>query len=180
MTLKRRMLLVPFAAGCLAMAPHPQGARAAEAPLGVEGSPSSSRMPERRVAVGAILGDPTALELKLRFDPINAVQIRAGWSVADPYRDRVVVLADYVAHFPILSAQTAQHGLLTPYIGLGGKLGLRDGARPVTVGVRVPLGLAFMFRALPMEVFLEVVPGIHVVPSVSALADAGLGARVYF
>ena len=159
---------------------HPRAARAAEAPLAVEGPARADRMPKRKVAVGAILGDPTALDLKLRFDPINAVQIRAGWAVADPYRDRVVVLADYVAHIQILSEETAQHGLLTPYVGVGGKLGIREGGPPVTVGVRVPVGLAFMLRAVPLEVFMELVPGVHVVPDVSALVDAGLGARVYF
>ena len=137
-------------------------------------------MPERKVAVGAILGDPTALDLKLRFDPMNAVQIRAGWAVADPYRDRVVLLADYTASFQILADRTEQHGLLTPYVGIGGKVGVRDGDYPVTVGLRVPLGLAFMIRPVPIEVFMEVVPGVHVVPNVAALVDAGIGARVYF
>lgn len=143
-------------------------------------APDGDPMPSRNVGVGAIVGDPTALDLKLRFDTMNAVQVRAGWSFADPYRDRFVLMSDYVLHFPILYSETKEAGLLTPYVGVGGKLGLSEEPNPVTVGVRAPLGVAFMIAALPLEVFLEVVPGVHVVPDVDVLVDAGVGARVYF
>lgn len=137
-------------------------------------------MPERNIALGAIVGDPTALDLKLRFDSRHALQVRAGWTFADPYRDRAVFMTDYTVSFPIFVSETADAGLLSPYVGIGGKLGLSEAPDPVTLGARVPLGLAFMVREFPVEAFVEVVPGVHVVPSVDVLVDAGVGARFYF
>jgi len=179
MTTLKRLHALPIALG-LALASFATSEAHAEEESALVTSPSYDRMPDRNLAIGAILGDPTALDLKLRFDTHNAVQVRAGWTFADPYRDRVVLMADYVYHFPIFYSQTREAGLLTPYLGIGGKIGFSERPDPVTVGARVPLGLAFMIREIPIEVFLEVVPGVHVVPSVDALVDAGLGARFYF
>lgn len=154
-------------------------ASAQEQAADLTASPSTDPLPGRTVGLGAIVGDPTALDLKLRFDTMQAVQIRAGWSFADPYQDRVVLMTDYTLHFPILYKQTKNAGLLAPYLGVGGKVGFSERPNPVTVGVRVPLGLSFLVRELPLEVFVEVVPGVHVAPRVDALVDAGIGARVY-
>ncbi len=132
------------------------------------------------LGVGAILGDPTALGLKTRFDENNALQLHVGWGFADPYGARATFILDYLAHITIFAAETRDVGLLTPYIGLGGKLGLREGDDPVAIGARVPLGLGFLFREVPIEVFLEVAPGVLVFPAVAALVDGGVGARVYF
>ncbi|MEQ8272951.1 MAG: hypothetical protein RMA76_10195 [Deltaproteobacteria bacterium] len=132
------------------------------------------------VGVGAMIGDPTAVGLKTRFDENNALQFHAGWGFADPYGARATFMLDYLAHIVVFAAETRDVGLLTPYVGLGGKLGLRESDDPVAIGARVPLGLGFLFREVPIEVFLEIAPGVLVFPEVAALVDGGVGARVYF
>jgi hypothetical protein len=133
-----------------------------------------------RFGVGAVVGDPTALTLKGRFDSNNALQLHVGWGPIEPNGGRLTFALDYLAHFTIFSSETAKTGALSPYVGLGAKMGIREEPDAVVLGARVPLGLAFLFREAPIELFLEVVPGVYVFPAVAALVDGGIGARVYF
>jgi hypothetical protein len=151
----------------------------AEEPVTVETS-AGPTYAERNIGVGAIIGDPTALSFKLRFDDNNALQLGVGWGFIEPFGDRITMLLDYLFHFTILDRETWRAGLLQPYIGFGGKLGVREEPDAVTLGGRMPLGLAFQIRPVPLEIFLEVAPGILIIPGLRGTVDGGIGARFYF
>ena len=68
-------------------------------------------------------------------------------------------------------------GKLPLYFGLGLKLGFGN---DVHIGIRVPIGLNYMFDEVPIDIFVEVAPGLQLVPATAFDIDGGLGARYYF
>jgi hypothetical protein len=83
--------------------------------------------------------------------------------------------ADYVWHsfdvFPV------SKGELPLYFGIGGRAILKND--PV-LGVRIPVGLAYMFESAPLDIFMEVAPILNVIPSTDFDAGGGLGMRFWF
>ena len=48
------------------------------------------------------------------------------------------------------------------------------------LGVRIPVGLTYMFDGAPVDVFLELAPGLDVIPGTSFDMAGAIGARFYF
>ncbi|MDK2976014.1 MAG: hypothetical protein PWP06_489, partial [Candidatus Marinimicrobia bacterium] len=63
------------------------------------------------------------------------------------------------------------------YYGLGAKVKLMD---DVQVGIRVPVGLVHELESAPIDIFLEIVPGLNLIPETNFGINGGLGVRYYF
>ena len=50
----------------------------------------------------------------------------------------------------------------------------------VTLGVRVPLGLAYIFSDEPIDIFLEIVPILDLLPQTDFTISAAIGGRYFF
>ncbi|MBL7952344.1 MAG: hypothetical protein JNM62_11570 [Flavobacteriales bacterium] len=48
------------------------------------------------------------------------------------------------------------------------------------LGIRFPVGLAYLFDGAPVDVFLELAPTLDLVPSTSVDFDGGIGFRYWF
>lgn len=131
----------------------------------------------RDFGIGLIVGDPTALTLKGMLSGQDALQAHAGWRLGDPDGGRVTLIVDYLRHFVVVDPVPSS-GEFSPFIGIGGKLGVGDGEE--VFGPRLPVGLGYFFGGAPVELSLEVAPGIAVLPETSFMVDAGLAARWYF
>jgi hypothetical protein len=147
--------------------------------------------------LGLILGEPSGLTGKYWIDGASAVQAHLAFSLDehDRGRDYVIVIADYLYHIDVFNISSSSVDLPI-YVGIGGKIGLltnnddwcvrhyRDQQcnddSDVAVGVRIPVGLDLLLRNAPLEFFLEIAPGLRVIPSTSGDVDGGLGARFYF
>lgn len=129
------------------------------------------------LGLGVVLGDPTALSLKGMLSGNDAVQIHAGWRLGDPDGGRMTLVVDYLRHFVVVNPAPTS-GALSPYIGVGGKVAVGDGG--TVLGPRVPLGLSYYFGGVPIELALEVAPGLAVLPGTGFMIDGGLAARYYF
>ncbi len=129
--------------------------------------------------VGLILGEPSGLSGKLMLSDANALQLHLGYGVGR--RGRLVLVLDYLFHIHNVMPATPV-GLFSPYVGVGGRLGVRDEPfdDDVVLGVRIPVGLSFVLTAAPVELFAEVAVGIGLLPETAALIDGGLGGRFYF
>jgi hypothetical protein len=131
------------------------------------------------LGIGAILGDPTAIGIKLRLADNHALQLSAGWGYIDAPVSRFTIMGDYLVHFIAFRPRYAEAGIFSPYVGIGGLIGFHPEPNVVDVGPRVPIGLSFLIRNAPVEIFAEIAPGVLLAPLVEPMLQAGIGARFY-
>lgn len=133
---------------------------------------------------GIILGEPSGLSLKLFLDARHALDAALDFSFVD---DTLYVHADYLLHFSGWAVRGGTQHHFIPYVGVGGKIGVHDrGGKhhdddaSGAIGVRVPLGIAWIPGKAPIDIFLEIVPGLFILPETDPDLDAGLGIRYFF
>lgn len=138
--------------------------------------------------LGIMLGDPTGLSGKFWLNGDRAVDFGLAWGIYGKY---VHLHSDYLFHNTSLF--NVSKGQLALYYGPGlrvrswsggrywnhGRWHEYDGSR-ISVGVRLPVGLAYLFDGAPVDVFLEVVPTLDLTPSTDFDLDAAVGARYWF
>ena len=123
--------------------------------------------------LGIIVGDPTGLSGKYWLGNNSAIDGAAAWSFGG---DGALHLhADYLLHN--FSLITIPKGKLPLYYGIGGRIKFSDDAR---VSVRIPVGLDYMLEGAPLDLFLEIVPMLDLVPDTDFSLNAGLGIRYFF
>ena len=140
---------------------------------------------EHGFGMGLILGEPTGLSAKLWTSKINAFDFGLGVSVGGDrikYKgnynngSRIHFHMDYLWHsFDVISA-TERFPL---YYGFGGRFNT-SGGYDASLGIRGVIGIAWLARSAPIDVFLELVPVFQVTPLTGLGIDAGLGIRYYF
>lgn len=149
------------------------------------GCRAASAQPRREFGVGLMVGEPTGLSFKSWLNGSRAIAGGLAWSFSE--NDSLHVHADYLVHrFDILGAQDAP-GRVPLYCGLGGRLKLReehDGRgrndNDDIVGLRIPLGIAYLFADAPLDAFAEIVPVLDLVPDIDFDLNAAVGVRFYF
>jgi len=128
---------------------------------------------DRNFGLGIILGEPTGVSAKLWTSGENAFDFAAAWSFKDD--GHLLLQADYVWHmFRLIPVSS---GKLPFYVGIGGRVVLSDDP---LFGVRVPLGLDYMFADAPVDIFLELVPILDLAPETDFDFGGGIGARFWF
>jgi hypothetical protein len=140
---------------------------------------------ERHFGLGVILGEPTGLSAKLWVSPTTALDFGLGWSVGGDRFDynghydggsRVHFHMDYLWHWFNAIHSSEKFPL---YSGVGGRINTGAGY-DASAAVRGVFGIAWLPHQIPIDVFLELVPSLQLVPSTGFGIDAGLGARFFF
>lgn len=121
------------------------------------------------LGLGIILGEPTGISVKYWLGTTNAISGAAAWSFSG--EESIHIHADYLFHNFGLIQQN-----LPLYYGLGARVKLED---DVKVGIRIPVGIAYLFEA-PLDTFLEIVPLLDLVPDTEFGLNAAIGVRYYF
>lgn len=122
--------------------------------------------------VGAIIGEPTGLSAKSWLSSHDAVDAGVAWSISNGW---LHVHADYLRHtFGLIPVEEGQ---LPLYFGLGAKIGFGP---DISIGARVPVGLAYLFDGTPLDVFIELVPGLEIIPETKFDIGGGIGVRYWF
>jgi hypothetical protein len=133
------------------------------------------------LGIGIIVGEPTGLSIKKWIASDRAVDAAAAWSFSE--NESFQLHADYLVHnFDILKTGSVG-GRLPLYAGIGGRIkfdGHDHNDHSTLLGVRIPLGIAYMFAKDPIDIFAEIVPILDVVPSTEFDINAAIGARFYF
>ena len=128
---------------------------------------------DRGTGLGIIIGEPTGFSFKHWTSSTTAFDAAMAWSFINEGAFHIHV--DYLLHsFRLIDVP---EGKLPFYYGIGGRLKTSDKTR---LGVRVPLGLAYLFQTAPIDIFLEVVPILDFIPKTDFRINAALGARYYF
>lgn len=133
----------------------------------------------KRFGLGIVAGDPTGITGKHYVSSRLAASGIVAWSFVD---EGATFIMDVTYDIGALPADTA--AVKVPwYVGAGGKLVVDRGGKnrdQTVVGVRVPVGVAVQWNRHPVEVFVEVAPGIQVTPATEFDIGGGIGVRWYF
>ena len=128
---------------------------------------------DKKIGAGIILGEPTGLSFKYWLTEKTALDAGFAWSFVD--ENAFQIQADYLIHnFNLIKVSK---GKLPFYFGIGGRLKF---STDVILGVRVPLGLAYIFADEPIDVFLEIVPILDLLPKTDFTIGAAIGGRYFF
>jgi len=133
---------------------------------------SNASAQDRGVGLGIILGDPTGLNAKLWTGKSTAIDGAVAWSSGG--NSALYLHADYLLHnFNLFKVE---EGNLLLYYGIGARFKLTNDTR---VGVRIPVGINYIFASAPFDIFLEVVPLLELAPNTAFGVNAGFGVRYF-
>jgi len=134
---------------------------------------SAANAQSKGIGLGLIVGEPTGISFKYWTGSTTAVDAALAWSFID--EGAFHIHGDYIFHnFTLI---TIPEGKLPFYYGIGARI---KTANDTKLGVRVPLGLAYLFNSAPIDIFLEIVPILDLTPKTDFAINAALGARYYF
>jgi len=132
--------------------------------------------------LGFVLGNPSGIAAKYFLSGDHAIAAGIGDAAGHGFYLNV----DYLMHF---------HGIIPVpetalYLGGGGAFHHYHRDRHGRIWddedeenrfeTRMPFGVYYIFKPVPVEIFLELVPALEIVPDVDFRMRAGLGARYYF
>ncbi len=148
---------------------------------------------KRELGVGMIVSDSTGISVKKWLQKDSAIDGAITYSTSGS--DELGFHVDYLRHNDKLLRELFSKNVakrLSVYFGIGGRLkilSIDEEARKkkkkneeddVVFGFRVPLGIAYMFKDTPVEIFAEGVPTLDVNPEADFGWKAGFGFRYYF
>lgn len=135
--------------------------------------PSSLAAQKSGLGLGVILGQPTGVSFKAWTTRNQAFDAAVAW--AFDREEAVHVHADYLFHnFRLFRVED---GDLVLYYGIGGRIKAESRTR---IGIRIPIGLSYLFEDAPVEIFFELGPIMDLAPSTLFRMSTGVGVRYYF
>jgi hypothetical protein len=131
--------------------------------------------------IGFILGEPTGLSVKQWSGPNFAVDGAAASSVLGNHR-ALHLHADLLWHSYIFPVTV---GELPLYYGIGARVKLAGNNNELVdddlrLGVRIPVGIEYLFDGAPLGAFLEAVPIVDLMPATGFNYNGAIGLRYYF
>jgi hypothetical protein len=128
-----------------------------------------------RFGLGLMLGEPTGVNAKYFIDRYNALDAGVGWSLTDDHDFHLH--ADYLYH--VYSLVHSESGEAPIYFGVGARILFRDN-KDNKAGIRIPVGLDYLFGNSPFDVFMEIVPIVDLSPDTDLDVEGVIGARFFF
>jgi hypothetical protein len=124
------------------------------------------------LGAGIIIGEPTGLSAKSWLSQSDAIDLGVAWSLSHEWFH---VHADYLRH--VFDLIPVEEGQLPLYFGIGARVGF---GRDIIIGLRLPVGLDYMFDGFPLDIFLEIAPGLALLPDTKFDMGGGIGVRYWF
>ena len=124
--------------------------------------------------IGFILGDPSGISASLPVGANNAFNVLAGYQTSYGGAN-LALLGDYVWH--VRDLIPVEVGKISFYYGPGVRTLF---AREFEAGIRVVLGVDYLFEGTPLQALFEISPGINIVPDTEPTVTGGLGLRYFF
>lgn len=130
------------------------------------------------IGLGIIAGEPTGLSVKKWVDGRSAFDGALAWSFVDGASFQMHI--DYLRHRYDMTERTNDQ--LPFYYGVGGRIALAENGKKGgddRIGVRIPIGLAYMFRDEPVDIFIELAPILDIAPKTEFNLNGAVGVRLY-
>jgi len=141
--------------------------------LGIIILPISMMAQDSGFGLGIILGEPTGVSFKNWVGRREAFDVAVAWSFEG--EGAIHIHTDYLFHnFRLFNIEK---GDLVLYYGIGARVKTVDKTQ---VGVRIPLGLSYLFAKDPIEIFFELGPIMNLTPKTLFRMTTGVGVRYYF
>lgn len=147
--------------------------------------------PAWNLSAGLILGTPTGFVIKDEFSVDQAVDFGLSYS----FNKMFVFYGDWEYRFPAAFKSMGASGefsRIEAYAGVGAALLIsssdtaknqirkEDAGSSLGILFRIPVGVQYRLAGKPLVFFVELVPGIGIIPGTFGYFGAGLGARYYF
>lgn len=124
--------------------------------------------------LGLIIGEPTGISMKGWLNQKSAIDVGLAWSFTK--KTSLHIHADYLLH----SYNVFKTSETIPlYYGIGGRIKVGDDEKS-RIGARMVIGIEYIFKNAPVDLFLEVAPILDLVPETELSFNAGFGARFFF
>lgn len=134
----------------------------------------SSYSQTRGFGAGIIVGEPTGISAKYWISSQNALDFGLGYSFVN--KGRLHFHMDYLFHHQNVFRSTENFAL---YYGPGFRLKTVEN-EDARLGVRFNVGLVWLPRNAPIDIFVEVAPLLDIIPATDFSVNAGLGFRFFF
>ena len=134
----------------------------------------SSSAQRKGFGLGVIVGEPTGISLKSWLTGTTAIDAAVAWSFAR--ESSFHIHADYLIH---AYDEFDTNESVPLYYGIGGRLKTSNGG-DARLGLRGVIGIGYLFREAPIDLFFEVAPILDVAPSTELSINGGFGARYFF
>jgi hypothetical protein len=129
-----------------------------------------------RFGAGVIIGEPIGASLKYFVNDTMAIDGALGVSLHE--HSGLYLHGDVLWHnFDLVPVS---QGKLPLYLGVGGLLRLRNSNYDDQFGIRVPVGVSYLFDNAPVDIFAEIGPALDLTPSVRGEVTGGVGIRFWF
>jgi len=130
----------------------------------------------KHAGIGFIVGEPTGLDAKFFMNNEHALEFGLAWSLSG--ENEMHLQGDYLWHrYGLIDLTNGDE--MPVFFGIGGRIILREDFDDV-VGIRFPIGLAYMFTNYPFDIFAEVVPILDLTPDTDFDLEGAIGARFWF
>jgi len=143
---------------------------------------SAQGLAQDRFGLGLIVGEPTGLSMKYWLDDEHAIDGAAAWTFSD--NDSFELHGDYLWHNFDLIVPESTSGKVPVYYGLGARVKFKDDNGhhddKAAFGIRVPLGIGYLFAEAPFDLFAEIAPILDLTPDTDLEINAAVGVRFYF
>ena len=140
---------------------------------------SFSNAKNHNLGIGVVFGAPSGVGIKYWTGKAKAVDVALGWSLKG--NGYYYMHTDYLYHnFKLLKPYLTKPitGEMPVYTGIG--LRMRFGNGDEEIGIRIPLGITYLFGSLPLDIFAEIAPALNLLPDTIMYLDASTGIRYYF
>ncbi len=133
--------------------------------------------------LGIILGEPTGLSFSYILSRTNFADGAVAWAfpMNKTGKPRFHLHGDFLFEWDIHSNpedfEIELPGRFVFYAGPGVSIEIGG---TTYLGFRTDLGMRYEFPGSPFDVFLEIAPGIHLLPDTDMLLEGGIGGRFYF
>lgn len=128
----------------------------------------------RGFGAGIIIGLASGLSLKNWLDRTSAIQIDANWNF--DYGAFGIGVAYLFHNFNLITG--VRESKIPVYFGIKGWGAFSSNS--AIIGVQIPLGIVWIPKAAPIDVFLQFEPGLSIIPGTHLAYNAGIGIRYYF
>jgi len=134
-----------------------------------------SKAQDKGFGGGILIGEPTGLSGKYWLDDSRALDFGIASSFVHTYT-ALSLHSDLIFHnYDLIKSEFR----LPVYYGLGVRIHLNDKGGN-TFGARGVLGIAWMLKNSPIDIFIEMAPVFNLFPETSLQLDFSLGSRYYF